>query len=118
MATNSSILAWKTPWTEEAGGLQSLGSQRVGHDLAVNSNNVPRTRLWSQGRRSISWPQGIDLERGNSLVKCEKVTETYRMEAPRCWGALFLFFRAAPSSVGTTGLYAASLLARGWGTPS
>ena len=118
MATHSSILAWEIPWTEEAGGLQSLGSQRVGHDLAVNSNNVPRTRLWSQGRRSISWPQGIDLERGNSLVKCEKATETYRMEAPRCWGALFLFFRAAPSSVGTTGLYAASLLARGWGTPS
>ena len=32
MATHSSILAWKTPWTEEPGGLQSMGSQRVGHD--------------------------------------------------------------------------------------
>ena len=32
MATQSSILAWKIPWTEEPGGLQSLGSQRVGHD--------------------------------------------------------------------------------------
>ena len=32
MATDSSILAWKTPWTEEPGGLQSMGSQRVGHD--------------------------------------------------------------------------------------
>ena len=32
MATHSSILAWKTPWTEEPGGLQSKGSQRVGHD--------------------------------------------------------------------------------------
>ena len=30
--THSSILAWKTPWTEEPGGLQSMGSQRVGHD--------------------------------------------------------------------------------------
>ena len=29
MATHSSILAWKIPWTEEPGGLQSLGSQRV-----------------------------------------------------------------------------------------
>ena len=28
----SSILAWKIPWTEEPGGLQSMGSQRVGHD--------------------------------------------------------------------------------------
>ena len=32
MATHSSILAWKSPWTEEPGGLQSVGSQRVGHD--------------------------------------------------------------------------------------
>ena len=32
MATHSSILAWKIPWTEEPGGLQSLGLQRVGHD--------------------------------------------------------------------------------------
>ena len=37
MATHSSILAWRTPWTEEPGELQSMGSQRVGHywsDLA------------------------------------------------------------------------------------
>ena len=32
MATHSSILAWRIPWTEESGGLQSMGSQRVGHD--------------------------------------------------------------------------------------
>ena len=32
MATLSSILAWKIPWTEEPGGLQSMGSQRVGRD--------------------------------------------------------------------------------------
>ena len=32
MATHSSILAWRTPWTEELGRLQSTGSQRVGHD--------------------------------------------------------------------------------------
>ena len=34
-ATHSSILAWRIPWTEEPGGLQSVGSQRVGHDLAT-----------------------------------------------------------------------------------
>ena len=34
MATRSSILAWGIPWTEEPGGLQSLGSQRIGHDPA------------------------------------------------------------------------------------
>ena len=32
MVTHSSILAWKIPWTEKAGRLQSMGSQRVGHD--------------------------------------------------------------------------------------
>ena len=32
MATHSSILAWEIPWTEESGRLQSMGSQRVGHD--------------------------------------------------------------------------------------
>ena len=32
MATHSSILAWRIPWTEESGGLQFMGSQRVGHD--------------------------------------------------------------------------------------
>ena len=32
MATHSSILAWRIPWTEEPGGLHSMGSQRVGHD--------------------------------------------------------------------------------------
>ena len=31
--THSSILAWEIPWTEEPGGLQSVGSQRVGHNL-------------------------------------------------------------------------------------
>ena len=34
MATHSNILAWEVPWTEEPGGLQSMGSQRVRHDLA------------------------------------------------------------------------------------
>ena len=35
LATHSSTLAWEVPWTEEPGGLQSMGSQRVRHDLAM-----------------------------------------------------------------------------------
>ena len=35
MATHSSILAWRIAWTEEPGGLQSMGSQRVKHSLAT-----------------------------------------------------------------------------------
>ena len=36
MATHSSTLAWKIPWTEEPDGLQSMGLQRVGHDWATS----------------------------------------------------------------------------------
>ena len=35
MATHTSILAWEIPWTEEPGGLQSVGLQRIRHDLAT-----------------------------------------------------------------------------------
>ena len=38
LATLSSILAWRIPWTEEPGGLQSMGSQRVGHDCETNTH--------------------------------------------------------------------------------
>ena len=37
MAIHSTILAWRIPWTEEPGGLQSMGSQRVRHDWATNT---------------------------------------------------------------------------------
>ena len=48
MATHSSILAWRIPWTEEPGGLWSKGLQRVGHDQATNTTTTPTTK----GRRS------------------------------------------------------------------
>ena len=38
MATHLSILAWRIPWTEEPGGLQSMGSQRVRHDWATSTS--------------------------------------------------------------------------------
>ena len=41
MAPHSSTLAWKVPWMEEPGRLQSMGSRRVGHDLATS---LSRTR--------------------------------------------------------------------------
>jgi len=37
MATHSSILAWRIPWTEEPGGLQSMGSQRVRHNQPTHT---------------------------------------------------------------------------------
>ena len=49
MAVHSSTLAWKIPWTEEPGRLQSVGSQRVGHDWATSLSlfTFLRTRFWN-----------------------------------------------------------------------
>ena len=61
MATHCSILAWEIPWTEKPGGLQSMGLQGVGHDLAIkpptSKVKVPATvqRTWgAQGEDSAS----------------------------------------------------------------
>ena len=43
MATHSSILAWRIPWTEQPGGLQSMGSQRVRHDLVTDTTATTAT---------------------------------------------------------------------------
>ena len=40
MATHSSTLAWKIPWTEEPGGLQSMGLQRVRHNWATHTHHT------------------------------------------------------------------------------
>ena len=65
MATHSSTLTWKIPWTEEPGRLQSMGSQRVGHDWATSlslsfSNwailyNKPRGKRHQEGLVRFSW---------------------------------------------------------------
>ena len=48
MATHSTILAWRIPWTEEPGGLQSMGSQRVGHSWAhTRAHPTMRQRAWN-----------------------------------------------------------------------
>ena len=51
MATHSSILAWRIPWTEEPGGLQSVGLQRVGHDWS-NLACLHRLPSWHNGKES------------------------------------------------------------------
>ena len=53
MATHSSILAWKISWTEEPGGLQSMGSQRVGHGWATNTYSG-QTDWVGRGSASLS----------------------------------------------------------------
>ena len=54
MATHSSILAWRIPWTEEPDGLQSMGSQRVRHDWATSLSFL-LLHLWSWGIFGLQW---------------------------------------------------------------
>ena len=59
MAAHSSNLAWRIPWTEETGRLQSMGLQRVGHDWAANTHtHTPR-----QGQKHPGWPVTSEAER-------------------------------------------------------
>ena len=46
MVTHSSIRAWRIPWTEEYGGLQSMGSQRVGHNWVTNAHTQWTINNW------------------------------------------------------------------------
>ena len=55
MAAHPSILAWRIPWTEEPGGLQSMGSQRVGHDWVTNTftSLSPSNQHWFSGQGGL-----------------------------------------------------------------
>ena len=54
MATHSSNLAWKIPWTEEPGGLQSTGSQRVGHNGATSLHFFSRGTSQAKDQTLVS----------------------------------------------------------------
>ena len=67
MATRSSILAWKISWTEEPGGLQSMGSQRVGHDWATNTTYL-ETDSRDRDSRANSLFETLSGRRGGGKV--------------------------------------------------
>ena len=80
MATHSSILAWKLPWTEEPGGLQSMGSQRVGHDWVVKHTGDSEETLskadyspqcgWASSSQLKVYKKGLwALEEGGILLQ-------------------------------------------------
>ena len=69
MATHSSILAWWIPWTEETGGLQSMGSQSVGHDWITNTFIIIRQTCIEQSM----WP--LPLRKASLVVINLKCTE-------------------------------------------
>ena len=61
MATLSSIRAWRIPWTEESGGLQPTGSQRVGHNLVTKQQQQQMLENWAP-QISNSGTLGFSLE--------------------------------------------------------
>ena len=63
MATDYSFLAWRIPGTEEPGGLQSMGSQRVGHQWATNTFIRPLRIYWDW---TEAWSSGLILMSGDS----------------------------------------------------
>ena len=66
MATNSSVLAWRIPWTEEPGGLQSMALQRVGHDWSGLASM--HTEHW-MGAPSSFFQGRIVIQNGNYSTK-------------------------------------------------
>ena len=72
-ATHSSTLAWRIPWTEEPGGLQSMGSPRVEHNWVTNTFTFIKFRasLVRTGHRTTDWFQiGKGVRQGYILLPC------------------------------------------------
>ena len=63
MATRSSILAWRIPRTEKPGGLQSMGSQRVGYNLATKQQHTHSVT----GSSNVGWGPGDGTSPAGSL---------------------------------------------------
>ena len=70
MAIHSSTIAWKIPWTEDPGRLQSMGSQRVGHDWATSLSLSPA--LQRPGRHK-TWCLSVDSQRNISEQNWERM---------------------------------------------
>ena len=78
MATHSSILAWRIPWTEEPGGLQSMGSQRVRHDWTTNTHT--HTHRHTHTHTHTLWSRnptpGYLFKRNDNLSRAEVAQKT------------------------------------------
>ena len=62
MATHSSVPAWRSPWTEEPGRLQSVGLQRVGHSLAIEQSSLVAQRLKRLPGMRETWVRSLGRE--------------------------------------------------------
>ena len=100
-ATHSSVLAWEIPWTEEPGGLQSMGSQRVNHDLATKQQQIfPGSELSGHANLSGSsaasqgwWENTPKLSSGGGLTSSISLILNFLPPLLFCFhSSLFSFF--------------------------
>ena len=77
MATYSSILAWKIPWMEEPGGLQSMGSLRVGHNWASSLSLFPFTHWRRKWQPTPVFLPGEPQGRGSSWAAVYGVSQSW-----------------------------------------
>ena len=86
MATHSSILAWRIPWTEEPGRLQSIWSQRVGHDWS----NL--TCLWCMLPYLSVALSLSTYNKGNKWSVCPQLSVLSHHESPSSWRSWFSLY--------------------------
>ena len=88
MATHCSIVAWRTLWTEEPGLLQSMGSQRVRHDLATERQQI-KGKTWLSCKLGFWWPVWFLRWCENSRLSWNhtggRVVGDHSREAPPSW---------------------------------
>ena len=106
MATHSSILAWRIPWTEEPDGLRSMGSQRVGHDWATSLHFHSAYKLNKQGDSIQSWHTPSPIW-NQSVVPCPVLTvaswPAYRfLKRQGRWSGIPISFRIFHSLLWST----------------
>ena len=99
MAPHSSTLAWKIPWTEEPGGLQSMGSRRVGHDWAISlslfiscigegNGNPPQCSCLENPRDGGAWwtaVSGVAQSRTQLKWLSSRTIQSIQFSRPEYW---------------------------------
>ena len=96
MTTHSIILAWKIPWTKEPRGLQSKGSQRVGHDWAtkhISTRLRPRTRGCSSKRSWLAQTSKHKWGQSSGWVSCLGSIHVLGFPLSRSFSSIYIFYQ-------------------------
>ena len=90
IATHSSILAWRIPWTEEPGGQQSMGLQRVRHDLGAKTATTTQNVFCKEGVREFeSFFKSLEKKRLPSFLRVFKGRGTFFSLTPSPYRSVF-----------------------------